>query len=135
MNFVYTAQRSLIAGHVAATQYAAAFGTTATSRVREARKTSQRALGGQTETLYFGADSRWRISFAPVKGTDLAALLELINSTESGEPFTATVNGDALPAVTVRRTDSGFTLGDAMPVGADPLTTDYFTADIEVDAV
>lgn len=134
MNFVYTAQRSLIAGHSAGTQYAVSFGTTATVRRRDIQKTTQRALGGALETLYFGADRRWQISFAPVKGTELAALLEFLDSVESGASFTATVNGDALAAVTVKRTDNGYTMTEVISAGNAPLTTDSFAIDIEVTA-
>lgn len=134
MNFVYTAQRSLIAGHSAGTQYAVAFGTTAVGRSRDVSRTEQRALNGNTETLYFGADRRWRITFAPVKGAELAALLEFLDSVESGVAFTATVNGDALPAVTVKRVDSGYSMTEVISAGNAPLTTDAFALDIEVKA-
>lgn len=134
MNFTYIAQRSLIAGHVAGVEYAASFATTATGRTRDVEKTLQRALGGITETLYFRADQRWRITFAPVRGTELAALREMLDSTESGGTFTATVNGDAVAAVTVIRADSGYSMSEAISAGNAPLTTDSFVIDIEVQA-
>lgn len=133
MNFVYTARRSLIGGHAAGVQYAVSFATTATVRSREVEKSVQRSMSGKMETLYFGAKRRWRLTFAPVRGADRAALQELLDSTESGESFTATLDGDALAAVTVKRTDSGYTLSEVMPVGGAPLTNDWFVADIEVE--
>lgn len=133
MNFVYTARRSLIAGHAAGVQYAVAFGTTATLRSREVQKSVQRSLSGKVETLYFSAKRKWRISFAPVRGNDLKALQELIDSTESGEPFSATLDGDALAAVFVKRSDNGYALTEFQAVGGAPLTNDWFVADIEVE--
>lgn len=132
MNFTYYARRSLIAGHVDGVQYAASFATLTNSRQREVSKNAVRSLSGKIETLYFYGERRYRITFAPVHAADLAALREMLDSTESGEPFTATVNGDALAAVTVKRTDGGYTLSEYIAQGSAPLSTDYFTADIEV---
>jgi hypothetical protein len=133
MNFVYTARRSLITGHTAGVQYALSLSTTATTRSREVRKTDQRSLSGQKETLYFRGSRRWRVVFAPVRGNDLKAMIEFLDSTESGDVFTATLDGDALTPVNVTRADSGYTLNEFMAVGGAPLTNDWFTADIDVE--
>lgn len=130
MNIVYTARRSLIGGHVAGTQYAAAFACTSIVKRREVVKSVQRSLSGATETLYHRGDNAWQVQFSPVNGASLLALLEFLDSTESGDSFTATLNGDANPTVGVRRTDNGYTLTMASELGSP--TTDYFTATIDV---
>jgi len=113
----YTARRSLIDGHVAGNLYVIEIGTTDVLKSRQARKTAQRSLSGSTETFYFGADDEWSITFEPVRGARRLALLEFLDSTESGEWFTADLTG-AESITQVRRTDAGYTEGSFMPVGA-----------------
>lgn len=130
MNIVYTARRSLIAGHVVGTQYAMSVGVQSVVKRRDVVKSVQRSLSGITETLYHRAESVWQVQFAPLNGSSLLALLEVLDSTESGEFFSMTLNGDANPAVFVRRLDNGYTLTTSVEVGSP--TTDYFSAAIEV---
>jgi hypothetical protein len=130
VNVTYIARRSVIAGHTAGLQYTAAFRVATNIRQREAVKSVQRSLSGITETLYLRADKNWRVSFSPVAGADLLALTEFLDSTEAGEAFQMTLNGDANPTVTVKRIDNGYTRDLAVEVGSP--TTDYFSASIEV---
>jgi hypothetical protein len=130
MIITYTAQRSLIAGHVADNDYALVIGTTAIPRSRVANRVQQKTLSGKIETLYFGADNNWRVNFEPVRGNTLAALREMLDSTESGELFRMTLLGDALDPVYVKRTDSGYELSDFLPVGG--VLLDWVQVSIDV---
>jgi hypothetical protein len=127
----YVARRSLIAGHVAGTEYVLTVDTTALVRTTKAEKVTQRALGGAAETLYFRTDREWSITFAPLRGLQLAALIEFLDSTERGETFRMTLLGDALPGFICRRTDDAYTLSEFMPLG-DPAALDWFQTSCSV---
>lgn len=130
MNFVFTARRSFTGSHVNGVQYAATFSLQSLIKRRDVVKSVQRSLSGATETLYHRGELAWQMTFAPVNGSALLGLVELLDSTESGEVFSATLNGDINPAVNVRRIDNGYTLSLAQELGQVQL--DYFTASIEV---
>ena len=130
MNIVYTAVRSLIAGHAAGGSYAASFAVQSSTKRRDVQKTAQRTLSGLTVTLYTRTDVLWSVQFAPVAGADLLLMTEFLDSTESGSAFTMTLNGDANPAVTVKRSDNGYTRQQSIELGS--VTTDYFSFQIEV---
>lgn len=133
MLITYIARRSLISGHVAGNAYTLSIGTTAVQKSRKARKSAQRALSGATETFYFGADDEWSVTFEPVRGAQRDALVEFLNSTESGDTFSADVRGLApLPPVNVRRADDGYQESDFMPVGS--FTTDWLQMSMTIIA-
>lgn len=130
MNITYTAQRSLIPGHVAGTQYTLSIATTTRLSSRRVERTQQKSLSGRIETLWYYGERSWSVVFEPVNGTRVDALREFLDSTESGELFTMTLNGESKPAVNVKRSDDGYSLTMFMELGN--LSTDYLQTGIEV---
>jgi hypothetical protein len=130
MNITYTARRSLIAGHVAGAQYTLAIATTSRVCTRTVEKVQQKSLSARLETLWFNGTRRWALVFEPVRGTGLAALQEMLDSTESGELFAMTLRGETQDAVNVKRVDEGYTWAPFMELGE--LDSDWQQASIEV---
>jgi hypothetical protein len=131
MIITYVARRSLIGGHVAGTEYQLTADTTSLVRTVKPEKITQRAIGGAAETLYFRTDREWSMTFAPLRGAQLAALLEFLDSTERGETFRLTLPGEAVPGTICRRTDDAYTLAEYLPLG-DPASRDWFTTSCSV---
>lgn len=115
---LYTATRSLVVSHVLNTQYMLEIDCTEDVRSRDVDKTIIRSKGGAMEALYYKADRQHVITFAPVRGTDLDLLIEMLDSTEGGETFQAQIYGTESALTSLRRTDSGYTLSPFMRVGA-----------------
>lgn len=126
MIITFVARRSLIQGHVAGNEYLLEIDTTALVRSNRTEKSVQRAIGGATETIYFRTDKEWAVTFAPVRGAALAAVVEFLDSTERGETFRMTLPGDLAPSGRLcLRTDEGYTLAEYLPLG-DPTALDWF---------
>lgn len=132
-DFRYTAKRSLLADHIVNLQYMIEIGVTSEQRSRRVEKTDVRAKGGATETLYHRADREWLITFEPVNGDRLNALIEFLDSTESGESFEMRLYGTEATFTTVKRIDEGYELQEFMRVGGE--RTDLFQVSISVRAV
>ena len=131
--FVYTAKRSLMPGRIVDQQYQLEIETQSSPRSRRVEKTDVRARGGATETLYHRADREWNITFEPVQGAQLDALIEFLNSTESGEPFDMQIFSSESTFTTVKRIDDGYELDEYMPTGAE--RSDWYVARMSVRAV
>jgi hypothetical protein len=112
---VYTAKRSLIAGHSSGSQY------TLNLRVTEAGMTVgrkvgaevQRTLSDKTETLYYYGKTTWNVTVLAMNGTELAALQEFLHSCEAQESFTFSpygVSGNLGTTYTARRVQANYTL-------------------------
>jgi hypothetical protein len=117
--FIYTARRSLIAGHVVDETYhleIALMEETTLSRAVE--KTIVRSKGGAMETLHDRADENWSIVFEPVRGTTRLRLKEFLDSTESGQTFQAYLYGTESEPLTLKRTDSGYQWAPFRRVGS-----------------
>jgi hypothetical protein len=130
MNITYVARRSLIAGHVAGTEYTLAIDSTTRDRSRRTEKVQQKSLSGRIETLWYYGERHWSVAFVPVRGNDVLALQEFLDSTESGESFTMTLLGETQPPVGVKRVDEGYQWARFMEVGA--LASDWMQTTIEV---
>lgn len=85
--FTYIAKRSVIGGHTAGLEYSLEIGIQASPRTREIVKTEQRSRGGATEVLYHRADVTRQITLRPLRGSELAAVHEFLDSVEGGESF------------------------------------------------
>lgn len=132
-DFIYTAKRSVLADHIIDQQYTLEIGVSNEQRSRSVDKTTVRARGGATETLYHKADREWTITFQPANGDLLDQLVEFLDSTESGEPFEMRLYGTEASFTTVKRIDEGYTLQEFMRVGSE--RGDWFTTQISVRAV
>lgn len=130
--FIYTAKRSLLQGHIADVQYEIEIGAVTAPKRRSVDKTTVRARGGATETLYYHADREWSITFEPVRGSKLDELIEFLDSTESGESFQMWIYGTESSPTTVLRSDDGYDLQEFMMLGAE--RSDWFQASIAVRA-
>jgi hypothetical protein len=116
--FVYTARRSLVPGHVVDQSYELEILLMEDTRPsRKVEKTIVRSKGGAMETLHERGDEEWSISFEPVKGEKLRRLKEFLDSTESGQSFTAYVYGTEAEPLTMKRTDDGYTLNPYKRIG------------------
>lgn len=131
--FLYTAKRSLQPGNIVNAQYQLEIHTTTSSRRRQVEKSEVRARGGATETLYHRADREWSIAFEPVSGARLDALIEFLDSTESGETFQMQIYSTQSSFVSVMRSDDGYELEEFMPVGSE--RRDLYQTRITVRAV
>lgn len=131
--FIYTAKRSLIGSHIVDQNYHLEINATTAPRSRRTEKSEVRAKGGATETLYHRADREWTITFEPVNGVRLDALIEFLDSTESGEPFQMQLYGTESSMTSVMRSDDGYELQPFMPVGNE--RGDWFQVSISVRAV
>lgn len=132
-DFRYTAKRSVLPDHIIDQSYMLDIGITTEQRTRRVDKTEVRARGGATETLYHKADREWSITFEPVNGDRLNQLIEMLDSTESGEPFEMRLYGTEASFTTVKRSDDGYSLQEFMRVGSE--RSDWFTVSISVRAV
>jgi len=130
MNIVYIARRSLITGHVAGNEYTLSIDTTTRTRSRRVEKVQQKTLSGRHETLWFHGERLWNVTFEPIQGSAILALQEFLDSTESGEQFSMTLHGETEDAVTVARTDTGYTFDSHLEIG--DLARDWVTASVEV---
>jgi hypothetical protein len=108
-DFIYTAKRSVLPHHIIDQEYEIEIGVSDEQMSRSVEKNEVRAKGGATETLYHRADVEWSITFEPVGGDRLDALLEFLDSTESGEPFEMRLYGTESRFTTVKRSDTGYT--------------------------
>jgi hypothetical protein len=115
---IYTAKRSMVSWHSLNTQYVLEIDCTEDARERQVEKTSVRSKGGAMEVLYHRSDRQHVITFAPVRGTDLDLLIEMLDSTEAGETFQAQIYGTEAGLLNLRRTDTSYTLSPFMRVGA-----------------
>jgi len=107
--FIYTARRSLIPGHaVDEIHELEILLSEETAGSRKVEKTAVRSKGGAMETLYDRADQVWSIVFEPVNGEKLLRLKEFLDSTESGQSFTAYLYGTESTPLTLKRTDDGY---------------------------
>lgn len=94
MAFVrYEAKRSLIAGHVAGTQYEIEFSIRSARRSRASVTQANRSFAGDRETLYFRADEVWSVETTLVDESNLDAWREFLDSVEDGESFQLDVGG------------------------------------------
>jgi hypothetical protein len=134
MQIRYIALRSLIATHEADTEYLLSVETTALVRSVKVDKTTQRAMGGATETLYSRTDREWSVTFEPLRGAQLAALIEFLDSTERGETFRLMLPGDVAPGTVCLRADEGYTLAEYLPLG-EPAALDWYQTSCTVREV
>jgi hypothetical protein len=134
VQITYTARRSLTATHIAGNDYVISIDTTALIASTRVEKVSQRAIGGATETLYSRTDREWSITFVPLRGAQLAQLIEFLDSTERGETFRMMLPGDASPGTICIRTDDGYTLSEYMPLG-DAAALDWYQTSCSVREV
>lgn len=130
---IFTLKRSLLPGHIVDQQHELEIDATAAQLNRRVDKTEVRAKGGATETLYHRADREWSVTFEPVSGSRLDELIEFLDSTESGEPFSMQLYGTESAMTAVMRSDDGYSLQEFMRVGSE--RGDYFQASITVRAV
>lgn len=131
--FIYTAKRSLRPGSIVNLTYQLDIHTVASPKRRQVDKSEVRAKGGATETLYHHADSEWSITFEPVSGQRLDALIEFLDSTESGESFQMQIYSSQSSFTAVMRSDDGYELEEFMPIGQE--RRDLFQTRMTVRAV
>lgn len=122
----YIAKRSLLPTHSINDTYSLDIGLVEAVKTRRVEKSQPRSKGGNIETLYHRADVEWSLTFAPVRGYELAQLLEFLDSTESGDVFTVDIYGTAAAPIAMKRTDEGYTLQPFMRVGSED--GDWFQA-------
>lgn len=132
-DFRYTCKRSNLPDHIIDQSYVLDIGVSNEQRSRSVDKTTVRAKGGATETLYHKADREWSITFQPVNGDLMNQLIEFLDSTESGEPFEMRLYGTEAAFTTVKRTDDGYSFQEFMRVGSE--RGDWFQTSITVRAV
>lgn len=128
--FQFTARRSLLPTHVDGEIVNLECDLVDTTPSRRVRKAVIRAVSGRTETLFHRADTDRQLLFAPVRGHLLDQLLEFLDSTASGETFLVWLYGTEGEPMTLRRSDSGYTLTPFMRIGSPE--TDWFQPAISV---
>lgn len=125
---VYTAKRSLAAGHMVNGTYSIDVDVTEAVRSRSVQKSAVRSLGGSVEVLRNYADTQWHITFEPLSGARLEQLREFLDSTDAGEAFTLDIYGNDASRKTLKRMDDGYSEDPFMRRGSE--STDVFTASI-----
>lgn len=85
---VYTAQRNLITGHTAGTEYSLDVDMTDIDPGDETESDEHVALDGSTETVFNRIDEIWGFTTIPLDIAAMAEVREFLNSHVSGEPFT-----------------------------------------------
>lgn len=93
MYVTYTAVRSLIGGHSAATDYSLTFKASASERMAKTTRNSQTSLGGQTESLRVRQDVMWEIETNVVLEADIPNWREFLDSVDNCETFTLDLTG------------------------------------------
>ena len=122
---VYTAKRSVIAGHSSGDQYSLDL------RVIEAgltigRKVGsevQRTLSDKTETLYYFGKTTWSVSVLVKGSSELSALLEFLHSCEAQESVTFSPYGTVASlgtTYTARRVQANYSLERLDGTGSSP---------------
>ena len=122
---VYTAKRSVIAGHSSGTSYSLNVrvvegGLTISRKVGSE---VQRTLSDKTETLYYFGKTAWSVSVMPIGSSELAALQEFLHSVEAQETFTFSPYGTAAAlgtSYTARLVQSNYTLERLDRTGSSP---------------
>jgi hypothetical protein len=106
--FVYTARRSLMAGHVVGNTYVIEIGAQSSPRRRRVEKSVVRAKGGAMEVLRHYADTERAVTFEPVAGVQLDQLREFLDSVEGGEQFQADIYGGGSAMKAYKRNDDSY---------------------------
>lgn len=107
-SITYTAKRSLKSGHSADTEYSIDFDAQVLGKSYKTVKTTQKSLGGQSETMRIRRDAFWDVKTDLLSEADLDDWREFMASTDAGETFTFDPYGTiASPddAVSVERED------------------------------
>lgn len=122
---VYTAKRSVIAGHSSGSSYSldlrvAEGGLTISRKVGSE---VQRTISDKTETLYYFGKTAWSVSVMPIGSSELAALQEFLHSVEAQETFTFSPYGTVSALGTTysaRLVQSNYTLERMDRTGSSP---------------
>ena len=122
---VYTAKRSVIAGHTSGSQYSLNLRITegGLSIGRKVGAEVQRTLSDKTETLYYYGKTTWSVSAMVTSSSELAALQEFLHSVEAQESFTFSPYGTAASlgtTYTARRVQANYFLERQDGTGSSP---------------
>jgi hypothetical protein len=128
--FGYTARRSLTPSHVLNERQSIELELSdAVSFTESDVKSAERSPGGGLEVGFERTDVLWSLSFAPVRGAQVDALREFLDSTESGEAFSMWLRSGESSPIVLKRTEDSHALQPFMRVGAR--RGDWWTASFE----
>lgn len=122
----YTAKRSLIAGHTAASQYSLDLRLVegGLGVGRKVGSETQRSLSDKTETLYYFGKTTFAAIALVLNSTERAALIEFLHSVEAGESFTFSPYGSVASmgtTFTARRVTATYSFERLDGTGATPV--------------
>jgi len=123
----YTARRSVLAGHVEGGSYVLPVLLSELPESFETVRDVARGDGGLAEVTLDRIDALYQLNFAPVRGADLLALREFLDSTEAGEAFRVVPFGDHT-VLTLKRLDAGHQ--EEVFIRTGQFREDRFTASI-----
>lgn len=83
----YTAVRELVTGHVADQTYTIALRVNSLERGKKVRRSEQEALSGKSEALLWHNLKTFQATTAALRGGELEAVREFLESVSGGEPF------------------------------------------------
>jgi hypothetical protein len=123
----YTATRPRLAGHLVGGTYVLPVTIGDLGEQASAVREVEYADGGARELTLDRVDRVYTLTFAPVRGAELLALREFLDSTESGEAFRVVPYGDHI-TLTLKRLDGGHSERPFMRAGGYLL--DHYTAEV-----
>jgi hypothetical protein len=135
---VYTAKRSVIAGHSVDAQYTLNLRIVegGLSMSRKVGAEVQRTLSDKTETLYYYGKTAWNVTALAMTSTELAELQEFLHSVEAQESFTFSpygVAGSLGTTYTVRRVQGNYSLERLDGTGGNNPANDAMRVNFEIE--
>lgn len=94
--FQYVAAESIMTGHVNGVTYDFDWPIQMADRTVKTLREQPASLSGKTETLYFGKQSRWSVTLAPVLAQERFLIEEFLDSVANGQVFSFDPHGTEL---------------------------------------